>query len=101
MKLLMFVLGSFISAAAVGSRAEAQNYPWCAQYGGSGGENCGFTTHEQCMSAVSGTGGFCMQNSQFLAPAPVARRPATAAAATTGHQVQQKTHQDLVAPQPQ
>jgi hypothetical protein len=101
MKLLMFVLGGLISAALVGTRAEAQNFPWCGQYGGSGSTNCGFTTHEQCMAAISGTGGFCMQNPQSTAPSPAARRPAVPAAATTSHQIQEKTHQGVVAPQPQ
>jgi Protein of unknown function (DUF3551) len=41
----------------------AQNYPWCAQYGGTfGGSNCGFTTLRQCRATVSGVGGYCYQN---------------------------------------
>jgi hypothetical protein len=43
----------------------AGSYPWCARYGGydSGGvPNCGFTSHAQCMAAISGTQGFCEQN---------------------------------------
>jgi len=44
----------------------AQNYPWCAQYGGSfGGSNCGFTTVGQCRATVSGTGGYCYRNPMF------------------------------------
>ena len=35
---------------------------WCANYGGNGGTNCGFYSFQQCMAAVSGTGGFCTQN---------------------------------------
>jgi len=35
---------------------------WCASYGGNGGTNCGFYSFQQCMAAVSGTGGFCTQN---------------------------------------
>jgi hypothetical protein len=44
--------------------SEAAEYPWCAQYGGEdgGGTNCGFTTLEQCRSAISGNGGFCVRN---------------------------------------
>jgi len=42
----------------------AQNYPYCAHYGGSfgGAPNCGFTTWDQCMAAVSGTQGTCEMN---------------------------------------
>jgi Protein of unknown function (DUF3551) len=36
---------------------------WCAHYGGKGGTNCGFHSFAQCQAAVSGTGGFCSQNS--------------------------------------
>jgi hypothetical protein len=44
----------------------AQNYPWCAQYSGDvGGENCGFSTMQQCQATVSGIGGYCYQNPMF------------------------------------
>ena len=103
MKRLVFGLGILVGVAAIGTRAEAQNYPWCAHYSGLGGTNCGFTTYEQCMATISGMGGSCMQNTQYAAPvpSPTARHPASPAAAATSHQVQQKAHQNLVAPQPQ
>ena len=45
----------------------AQNYPWCAQYSGDvGGENCGFSTIQQCQATVSGIGGYCYQNPMFV-----------------------------------
>ncbi len=63
---LLVLLGILAGTAAIGTRAVAQNYPWCAIYSkGGGGENCGFTTFEQCMATVSGIGGFCMQNTQY------------------------------------
>ncbi len=47
--------------------AQAQEYPWCAQYSGrdGGGRNCGFATYRQCMASVSGVGGFCERNLFF------------------------------------
>lgn len=72
MRLLLFVLGILAGAAAISTRAEAQNYPWCAEYSGGrggGGTNCGFTTFEQCMATVSGIGGFCNRNTQYHPPA--------------------------------
>jgi Protein of unknown function (DUF3551) len=61
-----------IAAAGFGvlylAPAQAQEYPWCAQYGnGNGGRNCGFATHRQCMAAISGNGGssFCERNPFF------------------------------------
>ena len=32
MRLLLFVLGISVSIVGIGTRAEAQNYPWCAYY---------------------------------------------------------------------
>jgi Protein of unknown function (DUF3551) len=45
--------------------AQAQNYPWCAEYGMQGTSNCGFVTAQQCMAALSGNGGYCIQNPMF------------------------------------
>lgn len=72
MRLLLLMLGILAVAAGIGSRAEAQNYPWCAYYSGGdsggGGTNCGFISFEQCMATVSGIGGFCALNTQYVAP---------------------------------
>ncbi|HTV37788.1 MAG TPA: DUF3551 domain-containing protein [Xanthobacteraceae bacterium] len=70
MKALLFAIASVAAAAALSAPAEAQNYPWCAYYGGreGGGTNCGFTTYEQCMATVSGIGGFCNRNTQYVPP---------------------------------
>ncbi|HUI13741.1 MAG TPA: DUF3551 domain-containing protein [Xanthobacteraceae bacterium] len=70
MKPVLFVL-AIAAAAAFGTPAQAQNYPWCAQYGrGTGGPmNCGFSTYRQCMEDVSGIGGFCIQNNTYRPPA--------------------------------
>ena len=71
MKHLPLLLGFFVAAAAMGSGAQAQNYPWCAQYAGAGGGamNCGFVSYAQCMQTLQGMGGFCVQNTQYLPPA--------------------------------
>jgi hypothetical protein len=48
------------------SRAETYR-PWCVQYMGRGGQNCGFTSYEQCrMTATPGSGGVCVQNPWYL-----------------------------------
>ena len=69
MRILLFVLESFVVTAGIGTRAEAQNYPWCADYAGFGSQNCGFTTIQQCQAALSGNGGFCNANTQYVSPA--------------------------------
>ncbi|HUI13737.1 MAG TPA: DUF3551 domain-containing protein [Xanthobacteraceae bacterium] len=68
-----FYLYAVLVAAAIAasaSVAEAQNYPWCAQYSGRGGGamNCGFTSFAQCMATIQGAGGFCIANTLYQPP---------------------------------
>jgi hypothetical protein len=67
-------------ALASAGRAQAQNYPWCAQYSGnmSGAMNCGFVSFGQCMANVSGIGGFCIQNNTYRPPVAPRSAPARA-----------------------
>ena len=44
---------------------QAQNYPWCAEYAMQGTSNCGFATLAQCHAALSGNGGYCVENPMF------------------------------------
>lgn len=44
MRCFLFALGFFVVTTAINTRAEAQNYPWCAQYSYRDGATCGFTT---------------------------------------------------------
>jgi hypothetical protein len=79
MKALLVVLGIVAAVGTFGTRAQAQNYPWCAYYGGGyggGGTNCGFTTREQCLATVSGIGGYCDRNTQYVPPAGTHAPPA-------------------------
>jgi hypothetical protein len=72
MRILISTLGILVATAALGTGAQAQNYPWCAIYGGGsagGGRNCGFNTFEQCMATISGIGGTCQQNTTYQGPA--------------------------------
>ncbi len=70
MRMLLCLSAVVIAAVAVVTRAQAQNYPWCAQYNGGGGgaTNCGFTTFQQCLDTVRGIGGFCEPNTQYVPP---------------------------------
>lgn len=77
MKAMLLTSGfaaAVIGAAMIGATApaRAQNYPWCAQYAmgdDGGGTNCGFVSFEQCMTTLSGMGGFCNRNTQYQPPA--------------------------------
>jgi Protein of unknown function (DUF3551) len=59
---------TLLTAAGFAAPAQAQDYPWClisSAY--EGGENCGFTTYEQCLASRLGIGGFCQVNTQYRA----------------------------------
>jgi hypothetical protein len=70
MKFWLFLVSSIIGLAGAATAAQAQYYPGCAYYGDDmgGSSNCGFTTYEQCMAALSGNGGFCNRNTQYVPP---------------------------------
>jgi Protein of unknown function (DUF3551) len=70
MKILPLLLGIYVAVVAGGTRAEAQNYPWCAIYSSraGGGTNCGFTTFQQCMDTARGLGSLCQPNTQYQPP---------------------------------
>jgi hypothetical protein len=77
-----FIASAFVVAAlavtslATSSPSLAQEYPWCAQYGGrGGGTNCGFISYRQCMAALSGNGGICSRNQFFHGPYEGRRLP--------------------------
>ena len=61
-----------LMAAGAADRAQAIDYPWCAEYTGNWGAstNCGFNTQEQCMATVRGVGGYCRPNGAYV-PAAV------------------------------
>ena len=64
---LVIAVGSLISLFLIAGPAAADPYKWCAAYR-NGGNNCGFTTIEQCRASVSGVGG-------HLRAKPVLHRP--------------------------
>jgi hypothetical protein len=76
---ILLISGVVFASFAIAPGARAQNYPWCAHYDkGDGGMNCGFTSFAQCLTDVSGLGGFCEQNNTYVppaAPAPSPHRP--------------------------
>ena len=90
MKIRILLIGVFILAVGMEAPAQAQNYPWCAQYSGraSGGAmNCGFVSFEQCMATVSGIGGFCIQNNTYR-PLYNSYRSGSGSHASTRHRQQ-------------
>ena len=70
-KLFLVAAGLTAAWSLFPAPSRAIEYPWCAQYGGRGGDggrNCGFVSFEQCMATVSGIGGFCERNLFYKGP---------------------------------
>jgi Protein of unknown function (DUF3551) len=69
---------TLVVLTGLGTPAQAQNYPWCVVSSAyEGGQNCGFSTFDQCMATRLGIGGFCVQNTQYrpaVSPAPASRK---------------------------
>jgi Protein of unknown function (DUF3551) len=68
-RMLFLAVGVAAGMTVLAGGARAQNYPWCAYYGGGEwGTNCGFSTYEQCRATVSGMSGSCQRNTQYVPP---------------------------------
>jgi hypothetical protein len=71
---LLAVFALVLASSASGTASAAEPYRYCAYYAGKvSGTNCGFSTFEQCMAAISGNGGFCDVNPFYYggrAPGP-------------------------------
>jgi Protein of unknown function (DUF3551) len=70
MRILLLITGVLLALLCIEEPAQAQNYPWCAQYGPSPSAptNCGFVTFQQCLDTISGIGGFCVRNNMYQPP---------------------------------
>jgi Protein of unknown function (DUF3551) len=72
---ITIALLTFIGLVAGALPAGAEiTYPWCAQYGDRGTRNCGFSTYEQCRWALSGNGGYCIENPMYQPVAGQSRK---------------------------
>jgi hypothetical protein len=79
MRLLILSALLIVAAIAGGSQvASAQSptsYPWCAKTGkDSAATSCYFTSYRQCMTTISGIGGYCFQSPYYHASLASARR---------------------------
>jgi hypothetical protein len=75
---LGFAGAMLVVLTSAGTPAQAQNYPWCVVSSAyEGGQNCGFSTLDQCMATRLGIGGFCVQNTQYrpaISPTPASKK---------------------------
>jgi hypothetical protein len=76
MYLSTIVLATIAAAMVLTSAAHADQYRWCAIYGGRDldATNCGFVTYQQCLATISGIGGYCTPNQFYTGPAAAPRK---------------------------
>ena len=80
---LVLVSAALMGATELASAQSPYSYPWCARQGGrqGGTTSCYFTSYQQCMTTISGIGGYCYQSPYYQPPlrardkAANARRP--------------------------
>jgi hypothetical protein len=77
-RIFLFILGVFAAVVCFEKPAAARNNAWCAYLNfAGGGTNCGFSTFQQCLAAVSGdSSSSCGPNPQYhgvSGPAPSRR----------------------------
>jgi hypothetical protein len=70
----MLMVVSLVASAQPSSAAVI--YPWCA-FMGRLGENCGFSTYQQCRETISGIGGYCGINPWYAGNPPGRVAPRT------------------------
>ena len=69
--LLLFLIAAALLGEIQSASAQSPtSYPWCAKYfkRGGGATSCYYTSYEQCMTTVSGIGGYCYQSPYYHAP---------------------------------
>jgi len=78
MRISALVIAAIAAVAAFsGTTAQARDYLFCRK-GEAGPGDCKYDTYEQCLAAVSGTGGYCQPNYWLSQPdtaSPAGRAP--------------------------
>lgn len=95
-----FVVGTVAIAGWLAAIVPAYPEGWCAAYK-NGGNNCTFTSYSQCLAALAGMGGFCLQDpSASVSKAGPARESAKPAAEPKRKQVRTRPSPAVPSPAP-
>jgi hypothetical protein len=68
---LVLVSAALMGATASASAQSPYSYPWCSRQLVRDGftTSCYFTSYQQCMTTISGIGGYCYQSPYYHGPA--------------------------------
>ena len=66
---LVLVSFAFMGATELASAQSPYSYPWCSRQGSKDSftTSCYFTSYQQCMTTLSGIGGWCYQSPYYHA----------------------------------
>jgi uncharacterized protein DUF3551 len=72
---ISLVFAGLVATAAPAAAQSPTSYPWCARSAkmDSGGTSCYFTSYRQCMTTLSGLGGYCFESPYYHEPATKVR----------------------------
>jgi hypothetical protein len=68
---LILVFAALIGLTDLASAQSPYSYPWCSRQNmkDGGTTSCYFTSYQQCMTTVSGIGGYCYESPYYHASA--------------------------------
>jgi hypothetical protein len=69
---------ALMGAADLASAQSPTSYPWCSRQNarGSAATSCYFTSYQQCMTTISGIGGYCYQSPYYHGRTEYGQAPA-------------------------
>jgi hypothetical protein len=71
---ILLLAAAVLGESPLASAQSPYSYPWCARlYKENAPTSCYFTSYQQCMTTISGIGGYCYQSPYYRAP--TAKRP--------------------------
>jgi hypothetical protein len=73
---LVVVCAALMGAIELASAQSPTSYPWCSRQSAKEGAatSCYFASYQQCMTTISGIGGYCYESPYYNAAAAPARR---------------------------
>jgi Protein of unknown function (DUF3551) len=68
---LFLIAAALVGETQAASAQSPTSYPWCARVGQKDGPtSCYFKSYEQCMTTLSGIGGYCYKSPYYHAVPP-------------------------------
>jgi Protein of unknown function (DUF3551) len=71
----LLIMAAIAGGSPMASAQSPTSYPWCAKTGkDAAATSCYFTSYQQCMTTISGVGGYCFQSPYYHASLASPRR---------------------------